>query len=89
MRDFTMFAGGLAVPFVTAGLLMAAEAPPAAGKNVESLLRKLNDAFVKKDVETVKRLMSEDHIAILGNGQRQTGIEHLNSVADLNFQGSL
>lgn len=85
MRGFALIASGFAVPFLTAGLLSAAEPTPAAGKNVESLLRKLSNAFVTKDVETIRLLMSKDHVAILNNGHRKTGEEELNSLADLNL----
>ena len=85
MRGFTLIASGFAVPFLAAGLLTAAEPTPTAGKNVESLLRKLNDAFVMKDVETMRLLMSKDHVAILNRGQRLTGEEQLNALADLNL----
>src|SRR5262249_6251394 len=50
---------------------------------VFDLLKTLNTAYLKKDVDTMKRLMSDDHVAILGNGLRQTKEEHLKSLADL------
>lgn len=85
MRSTTKTAAGFAVPFLAAGLLGAAEPASPAAKEVESLLRKLNDAFVKKDVETMKLLMSKDHVGILNRGQRMTGAEQRNSLGDLHL----
>jgi uncharacterized protein (TIGR02246 family) len=72
----------LALVFV-AGLLVAGDSPKEDAKAVEQLLRTLNDAYFKKDVDTMKRLMSDDHVAIVASGQRESKEEHLKSLADL------
>ena len=72
----------LALLFV-AGLLVAADSPKEDAKAVEQLLRTLNDAYLKKDIDSMKRLMSDDHVAIVASGQRETKVEHLKSLADL------
>ncbi len=87
MRGITMIACGVALPFLTAGLLTAAEPSSSAEKNVEALLRKLNDAFVKKDMETMRSLMSKDHVGILSCGDRLTREEQLSALDDLNLAG--
>lgn len=67
-----------------AGCLVAADAPKDdPGAQVVALLRKLNEAYLKKDVDTMDRLMSDDHVAILSTGQRQNKAEHLKALADL------
>jgi len=68
---------------VTTGLLVAADAADDTQAKVVQSLRTLNNAYVKKDIEAMKKLMSDDHLAILGSGQRQTKEEHLKSLADL------
>src|SRR5262245_38726249 len=72
-----------ALLIVMAGLLVAADAADDTQAKVVQSLRTLNNAYVKKDVEAMKKLMSDDHLAILGSGQRQTKEEHLKSLADL------
>jgi uncharacterized protein (TIGR02246 family) len=51
---------------VTAGLLVAADAPKddAAVKEVEKAITVLNEAFTKNDADAIQRLMTEDHVAI-------------------------
>ena len=71
--------------FILAAALLGVAAEPKddAKTEVVQLLRKLNDAFVKRDVETMKRLMSDDHISIVSSGQRQSREEHLKALPDL------
>lgn len=68
---------------VAAGLLLAADAADDTRAKVLQSLRTLNNAYVKKDLDAMKKLMADDHLAILGSGQRQTKEEHLKSLADL------
>lgn len=44
-------------------LVAAADDAPAA-KEVEKALRRLNDAFVSRDADVLKKLMTEDHVSI-------------------------
>src|SRR6516164_9150315 len=68
---------------LAAGTLVAADAADDAQAKVVESLKTLNNAYLKKDVDIMKRLMSDDHLAILASGQRQTRDEHLKSLADL------
>ncbi|MBY0526017.1 MAG: nuclear transport factor 2 family protein [Gemmataceae bacterium] len=68
---------------VVAGLLVAADAKDDTPKEVEKLTRTLNEAFVKQDADTIKRMITDDHTTILGNGVRLTRAEQLKSLADL------
>jgi hypothetical protein len=43
----------------------------------------LNEAYLKKDVDTIKRLTGEDLIVVTSSGQRQTRDEELKSLPDL------
>jgi uncharacterized protein (TIGR02246 family) len=54
---------------------------------VVGLLKTLNAAFLNRDADTMKKLMTDDHVAILSSGQRQTRDEHLKSLADLKLSG--
>ncbi len=48
---------------VLAGLLVAADEPKD-HPELEKAINALNDAFAKNDVAAIKRLMTEDHVAI-------------------------
>lgn len=52
--------------FLFGGLLIGAEPATdnSAIKEVEQAIRVLNEAFVKRDPEVIRRLMTDDHIAI-------------------------
>ena len=65
--------------------LIAADAPGDAvtAKKVQDFLQTLNNAYIKKDLDTMKRLMTDDHLAILASGVRQTKAEHLKTLPDL------
>jgi len=66
------------------GLLVAADAPKEdTGKEVVQLLGTLNDAYQKQDVDTIKRLTSEDLIVVTSSGHRQTRDEQLQALTDL------
>jgi ketosteroid isomerase-like protein len=41
-----------------------ARADESASKEIEKALTVLNDAFVKKDVDAIKKLMTDDHVSI-------------------------
>jgi hypothetical protein len=64
-------------------MLVAGDAADDAQAKVIASLKTLNNVYLKKDVDTMKRLMSDDHVAILASGQRQPRDEHLKAVADL------
>jgi ketosteroid isomerase-like protein len=68
---------------LVAGLLLAADAPKEDAKAVEQAVRSLNEAYLKKDVDTIKRLTGEDLIVVTSSGQRQTRDEQLKSLPDL------
>ena len=72
-----------ALLILAAGIPVAADAADDAQAKVLASLKMLNNAYLKKDVDTMKRLMSDDHVAILASGQRQPRDEHLKAVADL------
>jgi hypothetical protein len=78
-----MMAGGLAASILFCGLLSAADTAANPEKEVVSLLRKLNDAFVKGDTDTMKQLMAENQVSILSDGRRRTREEQLKSLSDL------
>jgi hypothetical protein len=46
-------------------------------------LRSLNEAYLKKDVETIKRLTGDDLVVVTSSGQRETREEQLKSLPDL------
>ena len=52
-------------------------------KVVEPLLRTLNDAYLKKDADAMKRLMSDDHIAILQTPARAG--DRINNAGDFHI----
>jgi hypothetical protein len=78
-----MIIGTLTASIFVCGFLTAADAAPNPEKEVVPLLRKLNDAFVKGDADTMKQLMAENHVGILNDGQRHTRAEQLKSLPDL------
>ena len=53
----------LILVFVVALLVAADDAPPAS-KEVEKSLRELSDAFVTRDADVLKKLMTDDHLSI-------------------------
>ena len=53
-------------------------------KDIEEANRTLNEAFTKRDAEAIRRLMTEEHVAITSYyGGRQTTAEQLKSLPDL------
>ncbi len=68
---------------LAAGLLVAADAPPEEAKAIEQALKSLNAAFVKHDVDAIKRLTGDDLVVVGTSGQRQTRDEQLKSLPDL------
>jgi hypothetical protein len=57
-----------------------------ATREVEKALGLLNDAFMKRDAEAIKRLMTPDHVAVTGYyGGPRTPKEQLKSLSDLNL----
>jgi ketosteroid isomerase-like protein len=71
---------------LTVGLLVGAGAAGdgSAAKEVRKALAELNEAFVKGDVETIKRLMTADHVAVTGYyGRPYSRDEQLKSLKDL------
>src|SRR5262245_3026793 len=84
-----------AILFLAAGPLLlgngrvCAQDPPkddAAAKEVVKLARTLSQAFVKGDADTIKRLLADDQIAILGYGPPETKAEQLKKLVDLKFE---
>src|SRR4051812_20119964 len=71
-----------AVPVL--GLLLAAEPPSdeAAKKELTRELTQLNEAFTKNDADAIKRLMTEDHVAVLASGVRLTRAEMLKTLSE-------
>jgi ketosteroid isomerase-like protein len=70
---------------LTASLLIGAGAGQdgAAVKEVEQAIRTLNEAFVKKDADTIRRLMADEHLAITAYyGGAQTKAEQLKNLPD-------
>lgn len=70
---------------LVAAFLIGADAPKEDVQAVEQALRALNEAFLKQDADTIKRLTGEDLIVIGSSGQRQTRAEQLKVLPDLKF----
>src|SRR5262249_55648081 len=69
----------------TAAGLRAAEAPApdsAAAEEVVKQLRTLNEAFVRGDLDTIRRLLADDQVAILSYGEVETKAGQLKKLAD-------
>ncbi len=66
------------------GLLLGAQVQGEAGaeKDVRQALIKLNEAFGKGDADTIKAMLTEDHVAVLAVGIRQTRADALRQPAD-------
>lgn len=71
----------LVAALFTSSVSVAADADD--GKAVEQLQRALNNAYLKQDVEAIKRLTGEDLIVVTGQGVRETRAEQLKGLADL------
>jgi Domain of unknown function (DUF4440) len=82
MRGFVTTVS-LAALIIGSSFLTAAEPAVNPEKEVVSLLRKLNDAFVKADADMMKQLMADNQVSILNDGQRRTREEQLKSLSDL------
>jgi uncharacterized protein (TIGR02246 family) len=54
-------------------------------RQVAEALKALNDAYLKKDMEAIKRLTGEDLVVVTSSGERQTREEQLKSLPDLKF----
>lgn len=65
----------------------AMAAPEDDAKALVQALGTLNDAYLKKDVDTIKRLTSEDLVVVSASGQRETREEQLKSLGDLKLGG--
>ncbi len=65
------------------GVLLGGDSRADDQLKVFELLKKLNGAYLQKDAATMKQLMSDDHLAIVASGVRQTKEEHLQGLADL------
>jgi hypothetical protein len=83
--------------FLAAGLVLtgssgvcAGQAPQddAAAQEVVKLAQTLNRAFVKRDADTIRRLLADDQIAILGYGRPETKADQLKKLAHLKFEAA-
>ena len=86
-----------AMAFLAVGFVLVASGGPSAGEyaqdntaatEVVKLARTLGQAFIKHDVETIKRLLADDQIAILGYGRPETRADQLEKLADLKFESA-
>jgi ketosteroid isomerase-like protein len=67
----------------TAILLLGADAKEDASKEVQKSLEVLNDAFAKQDEATIKKLMTEDHVAVTPYGGKQSRADQLKNLPEL------
>jgi uncharacterized protein (TIGR02246 family) len=77
----------LIVVLVT-GMLLGAEArsDDTTVKEVEQAIARLNEAFQKRDLDTIKRLMTADHIAVTGyHGGPQNRTQQIDTLPDFKF----
>src|SRR5262245_64905216 len=58
------------LPLVVLLLVGAGDAGPAA-KELEKSVRQLNDAFVTRDADVLKKLMTADHVSITSYGGKE------------------
>ena len=81
--------------FLAVGLLLtgssgvcAGQTPQgdAAAKDVLRLAHTMTQAFAKGDADTIRRLLADDQIAILGYGRPETKADQLKKLADLKFE---
>lgn len=68
---------------IAALLLVSADRADDAVKEVEKAIRALNDAFAARDVDTIKRLTADDHVAITPYYPVQNKGEQLRSLDNL------
>jgi hypothetical protein len=59
-----------------------------AARDAVKQAKALSDAFVKGDAETIKSLLADDQIAILGYGRPQTKADQLKKLADVKFESA-
>jgi ketosteroid isomerase-like protein len=73
------------VLFLVVAVTAAVAAPEddASHKPIIEALRTLNDAYLKKDVEAIKRLTGDDLVVVTSSGHRETREEQLKSLGDL------
>src|SRR5579862_6293325 len=68
--------------------LLGADAPKddATAKEVEKALQSLNEAFVKQDTAAIKRLTTEEHVAITSYSGKQSRDAQLKDEANLKIR---
>jgi hypothetical protein len=83
-----LFLGPHALALVGSGRPRAGEPAEdgAAAKEVVRLAHTLSQAFARGDANTIKRLLADDQVAILGYGRPETKADQLKKLADLEFE---
>ena len=71
---------------VVAVLLVGAGDPGPAAKEVEKSVRQLNDAFVTRDADVLKKLMTADHVSITSYAGKEGRDKQIDSLANYEIE---
>jgi hypothetical protein len=88
LAEFCETAKELDMPamLILLGATLLGGGPMSAEAQVREALLRLNEAFAKGDTRTIDALMTQDHVAVLSVGVRQTKAEALRDMGALKFE---